>query len=317
VKKLLLVLLPVLDILLLPFLALAAVLMKAIRRAGVERMPASRWLLRKIGVFPVRDHYYEPLFDAGRLSRPLDEARRLPGIDWNESEQLALLDSFAHAQELADVPDDGEGMVFHWNNDAFRSGDAEFLYQLLRARKPKLVVEVGGGYSTLLIEKALARNRAEQAPARHVCIEPYEMPWLERTGVAIVRRRVEEADAAVFAELGSGDLLFIDSSHMIRPQGDVLFEVLELLPTLSAGVIVHFHDIFSPRDYPRRWLVEEVRFWNEQYLLEAFLSSNRDWKVIGALNYLHHRHYARLKAKCPRLTPARDPGSLYLQKAAR
>jgi hypothetical protein len=272
----------------------------------------------RIGVFPVRDHYYEPLFDAAKLRRPLSEERALPGIDWNEAEQLALLESFSHAQELADVPEQAEGMVYHWDNDALRSGDAEYLYQLLRAKKPARVVEVGGGYSTLLIERALARNRAERpgAQLRHICIEPYEMPWLESTGVEIVRSKVEEAGKAPFMELGRDDLLFIDSSHVIRPQGDVLFEILELLPSLKPGVIVHFHDIFSPRDYLQPWIAQEVRFWNEQYLLEAFLSSNRDWKVIGALNYLRHRHYERLAAKCLRLTPEREPGSIYLQKIA-
>jgi hypothetical protein len=124
VKKLLAALLPAIDLLLAPLLIPAALLMKAIRRAGVERMPLSRWLFMRIGVFPIRGHYYEPLFDAGKLRQPLDAERSLPGIDWNEAEQLALLESFRHGDELADVPEQGEGMVFHWNNDAFRSGDA-------------------------------------------------------------------------------------------------------------------------------------------------------------------------------------------------
>src|SRR4029078_2458503 len=98
------------------------------------------------------------------------------------------------------------------------------------------------------------------------------------------------------------DILFIDSSHIIRPQGDVLFEYLELIPSLKAGVIVHVHDIFSPKDYLKEWVIDEVHFWNEQYLLEAFLTCNSDWKVIGALNYLHHNHYQHLQATCPFLT---------------
>ncbi len=317
-KRLLLALLPVVDLLLPPLLLPAALLMKAVRRAGVQRLPLSRWLLRRVGVFPIEDHYYEPMFDPRGLRRPLEEARALPAIDWNEAGQLELLRGLAHAHELADVPDVAQGMVFHWNNDTFCSGDAEVLYQLVRARKPARVIEVGGGYSTLLVEMAIARNRAERPGRqfRHACIEPYENPWLERLGVEMIRQRVEEVPEARFAELERDDLLFIDSSHMIRPQGDVLFEILQLLPSLKAGVIVHFHDIFSPRDYPRRWLVDEVRFWNEQYLLEAFLSSNRDWQVIAALNYLHHRHYGLLEAKCLRLTPDREPGSIYLQKLA-
>jgi hypothetical protein len=81
-------------------------------------------------------------------------------------------------------------------------------------------------------------------------------------------------------------------------------------------VIVHVHDIFSPRNYLKQWLQDEVRFWNEQYLLEAFLTHNSAWKIVGALNYLHHYHYEKLSAVAPFLTPEREPGSFYIQKIA-
>lgn len=99
---------------------------------------------------------------------------------------------------------------------------------------------------------ALQKNSEEQSgyQCRHVCIEPYEMPWMEQSGVEVIRARVETVDQTVFRELEAGDILFIDSSHMIRPQGDVLCEFLELLPILRKGVIVHVHDVFTPRDYP-------------------------------------------------------------------
>lgn len=129
-----------------------------------------------------------------------------------------------------------------------------------------------------------------------------------------MRQRIEEVGLEFFAELEENDLLFIDSSHMIRPQGDVLFEYLQLLPTLKKGVLVHIHDIFSPRDYLAEWVKDNVWFWNEQYLLEAFLTGNRGWEVVGALNYLHHDHYDALKKVCPYLTPDREPGSFYLRK---
>ncbi len=142
------------------------------------------------------------------------------------------------------------------------------------------------------------------------------MPWLEKTEVTVIREKVENVDISFFSELGEGDILFIDSSHIIRPEGDVLFEYLQLLPTLKKGVIVHVHDIFSPRNYPEVWLRDDVRFWNEQYLLEAFLTHNASWDVIGSLNYLHHNHYEELKKVCPFLTQDREPGSFYLQKIA-
>jgi hypothetical protein len=131
-----------------------------------------------------------------------------------------------------------------------------------------------------------------------------------------MRQRVEDVNKTLFAQLGYNDLLFIDSSHVIRPQGDVLFEYLEVIPSLNAGVIVHLHDIFSPRDYPKEWVVDQVLFWNEQYLLEAFLTCNREWRIIGAINYLHTNYYEELKDKCPFLTHDRKPGSFYIQKIA-
>ena len=119
-----------------------------------------------------------------------------------------------------------------------------------------------------------------------------------------------------FSQLEENDILFIDSSHVIRPQGDVVFEYLQILPSLNKGVIVHVHDIFSPKNYPEFWLEGMVRLFNEQYLLEAFLSHNSSWEILAALNYLHHNHYEKLKSVARFLTPDREPGSFYIQKIA-
>ena len=307
------------DFILFPFVYPAARLMKLVRKAGVSRMPLCKRALMKEGVFPIRNHYYEPLFDSRILSKPLDADRNLPGIDWNVAGQLGILERFKFAEEMKDIPRTkvGDGL-FYMDNNSFISGDAEYLYNLIRLKKPARLFEIGSGYSTLMARKAVSKNQVETPgyQCKHLCVEPYEAPWLESAGVTVIRKKVEEVGTALFAELESGDILFIDSSHMIRPQGDVLFEYLELLPTLKRGVIVHIHDIFSPKDYLKEWVVDEVKFWNEQYLLEAFLTNNRDWKIIGALNYLHHNHYDLLSAKCPFLTPDREPGSFYIEKVA-
>ncbi len=309
-------LVPLVDLLAFPLVYPAAFLLKVVRCAGVARMPWCRRALMHVGVFPIHRHYYEPQFDHRVLRRPLSEERSLPGIDWNEKGQMALLELFRFGAELEGLSvDRREPPEFHFNNGTFESGDAEFLYQWIRLRKPRRIIEIGSGYSTLMAARAVRRNAADDTgyTCRHVCIEPYEMPWLEKVGVEVIRRRVEDVGLGVFGELESGDLLFIDSSHMIRPQGDVLFEFLEVLPTLRRGVVVHVHDIFTPRDYMREMVIEQVRFWNEQYLLEAFLSGNRAWRVLGAVNLLKHRHYEALKATCPYLTPDREPGSFYME----
>lgn len=312
-------LMPVLDVLLVLFVYPCALLLKIVRRAGVQRMTFCKAALLRIGVFPIRDHYYEPQFDLRKTRYPLSQERSLPGIHWNAEEQLRILGTFNFARELEDVSHDKpDGHDFYMNNDTFKSGDAEYWYQLVRLKRPKRIFEVGSGNSTLMAVRAIRKNHQEDSEYRckHVCIEPYEMPWLDELPISVIRKKVEEVEVSFFSELEENDILFIDSSHVIRPQGDVLFEYLELLPTLKKGVIVHVHDIFSPRNYPAQWLVDDVKLWNEQYLVEAFLSHNSSWKIIGALNYLHHNHFDKLRSVAPFLTPDREPGSLYLQRVA-
>lgn len=318
-KRLIKKILPVADIILMPLAYPAAWLLKNIRRAGVHRLPLCKRALMNVGVFPIRNHYYEPQFDYRSPKQDFSENRNLPGIDWNVSGQLETLERFTFSQELSDIPiERPESTEFYLNNGFFESGDAEYWYQLIRTIRPKRIFEIGSGNSTLIAIKAIDRNHKDDPhyECEHICIEPYEVPWLEETGVSVVRRKVEDIELSFFAKLQENDILFIDSSHVIRPQGDVLFEYLELLPSLNKGVLVHVHDIFSPKNYPKQWMIDEVRLWNEQYLLEAFLSHNSSWRIVGGLNYLYHNHYEKLKLVAPFLTPEREPGSFYIQKTA-
>lgn len=308
---------PYADIFLVPFVYPSAWLLKSIRKVGVQRLPLCKKVLFNVGVFPIINHYYEPQFDMRKMKHPFPEERRLPGIDWNIQKQLANLHRFTFSGELKEFPlKKTDDLHYYFDNSSFESGDAEYWYQLIRLKKPTRIFEVGCGYSTLMAIHAIRKNQEENPDYRckHVCIEPYEMPWLEKTGVSVLRKKVEDVDITFFSELGEDDILFIDSSHIIRPEGDVLFEYLDLIPSLNKGVIVHVHDIFSPRNYLNDWLTSDVKFWNEQYLLEAFLSHNNSWEIVGSLNYLHHRHYEKLKIVCPFLTPDREPGSFYIQK---
>lgn len=307
------------DVLLvLPLIPVAAV-MKLVRRAGLHRLPVSHAALRRIGVLPVRNHYYEPWVDAGMLERPLTEDRVLPGVDLAPQRQVDLLRTLRYTDELLNLQDPpGTPLGYRFDNQMFEQGDAELLYSIVRQRKPARIFEIGSGNSTLVARKAIAVNRREDADyaCEHLCIEPYEASWLERTGIRIVRERAEKLGTEFFTALDEGDLLFIDSSHIIRPQGDVLFEFLELLPVLRPGVLVHVHDIFSPRDYPEEWVLGVQRLWNEQYLLEAFLSHNDRWEVVAAANFLKHHHFEELRAACPNLRQVHEPGSMYIQRIA-
>ena len=291
----------VIDLLASPMVLASALTLKAVRKLGVQGMPVSRRIFSRIGVFPIEDHYYEPLFNPAHLNEKFAEPRDLPAIDWNREGQLEFLKQLTFfSNEIPNLP-----------NTSFSGADAEYLYCLLRFLKPRKIIEVGSGNSTRMAIKALSKN---QIPCSHICIEPYEQSWLESSGATIIRKRLEDTDRTIFSQLQSGDILFIDSSHVIRPQGDVLTEILEILPLLAPGVVVHFHDIFSPRHYHYKWVAEEVRLWNEQYLLEAFLSHNCQWEILGALNYLKHENSTALKAVCPTLTADQQPGSLYIRR---
>ena len=312
---------PVLDILLSPFTLLASFLLLAIRTMRITHLPLSKKIFKAVGVFPIRDHYYEPLFNDKQLKQPLDRDRHLPGINWNDKEQLDLLAGFHYQAELAVMPyakPATDDFRFYFDNPSFGPADAEYLYCMIRHYKPARIIEIGSGYSTLMARQAIEKNRQEN-PAYtcdHICIEPYEMPWLEKTGVTVIRKLVEDVDMEMFKTCHNNDILFIDSSHIIRPQGDVLFEFLEILPVLNPGVIIHVHDIFSPRDYTKKHLVEEMLFWNEQYLLEAFLTCNNQFRIIGALNYLRNHYPDQMMAQLPLVKdyPEHVPGSFWIKK---
>ena len=221
-------------------------------------------------------HYYEPLPDFRSITlEQITRRRGFPGIDFRWGDQLALLNELtAHRDELSTLE-------FNFDNGFFNGFDAAVYYSLVRHLKPERIVEIGGGYSTQLANKALAANGV----GKLTCIEPYP----ERLNGAaqnfeVIQKRVEEIGVNLFSCLEANDILFIDSSHTVKFGSDVCYEFLEILPRLAPGVWVHVHDIFFPHDYPAEWLIERRLALNEQYLLEAFLSFNNQFRVTLA-NY--------------------------------
>ncbi len=116
---------------------------------------------------------------------------------------------------------------------------------------------------------------------------------------SLIEKKVQDIDLEFFSQLGTDDILFIDSSHTVKIGGDVNYLFLEVLPRLKPGVIVHVHDIFLPFDYRRDWVVSELRFWTEQYLLQAFLSFNSEFEVLMGNSYLAYQYMEDLKAAFP------------------
>ncbi len=292
-----------------------------VRRYGVPNFPIAHQIFLKVGIFPIHRHFYEPLFHPGDLTAPLDASRNLPGIRFDAEDQLSLVRKFDYNDEIikhfgSDAPVTLFGHKFSIENHAFRQGDVELYYNIIRHFKPARIIEIGSGVSTVVALQAVQENENESADYRCevTAVEPY--PWFRHEKLKLLVQRVEDIDMAVFAELRQNDILFIDSSHMIRPQGDVLFEILQLLPSLAPGVIVHVHDVFTPRDYLESWVKKEHKFWNEQYLLEAFLSCNDQFKVLLAPNYLLIHQPDELLKCCPLLAKVENtvPHSFWIQR---
>jgi methyltransferase family protein len=276
------------------------------------------WERHGFHVTPV--HFYQPIPDTQSLPETLwDRPSKLVGIDMNDSGQLDLLrrhfPKFRDEYEQIPIKPTGEGGGFHLNNRLFDGTDALVAYCMVRHFEPRLIIEVGSGFSSLVIGRAAAKNGS----ASLVCVEPFPREFL-REGFpglqTLIEKKVQQIDLEFFSQLQSGDILFIDSSHTVRIGGDVNYLFLEVLPRLSPGVIVHVHDIFLPFEYRRDWVLDEFRFWTEQYLLQAFLTFNSEFEVLLANYFLSHYHEEAVKSVFPDL-PSWGGGSFWMRRKAR
>ena len=253
------------------------------------------------------DHYYSPIPDTRVLARQPARSRiwpasppDTPGIDWREREQLELLHELAAQPELvlAEKPTD-DPSEYHASNELFGPLDAWLLQGILRRFRPRRMIEVGSGWSSLV--SARVNREHLDGELDLTCVEPYppaflepELPGINR----IVRMPVQELPTAMFLKLRANDVLFIDSSHVAKTGGDVGFLFGEVVPRLAPGVIVHVHDIFLPWDYPPEWVLSG-RAWNELYLVRAFLTFNPVFRVTAAVQWLSTFHRETLAALLP------------------
>ena len=212
-------------------------------------------------------HYYEPIPDFRSITtEQITQRRTYPGMDFHWDDQLSLLN------QLTSYRDELGTIEFNFANEYFSGLDAAVYYALIRHLKPQRIIEIGGGYSTQLANKALTTN----GQGTLICVEPYPEERLVRANlnIKIIQKPVEQLDVDFFSCLEDNDILFIDSSHTVKFGSDVCYEFLEILPRLKPGVWIHVHDIFFPHDYPAEWLLNQRLALNEQYLLEAFLTFN-------------------------------------------
>ena len=233
-------------------------------------------------------HYYSPIPDVAQVLRRADtifcrQLHALPGIDFNFPRQEELLRLFLPF--YAEQPFDEQPSArcrYGFANDQFGHADALFLYFVLRHARPRRVIEVGTGWSTcamldvddLFLGGALEILSIDPDPSR---LRARMRPG-DETRVRIVERPVQEVALETYDVLAAHDVLFIDSTHVLKTGSDVNHLLFEVLPRLAPGVWVHVHDIAHPFEYPREW-VEEGRAWNEAYAWRAFLQYNAAFEI--------------------------------------
>jgi predicted O-methyltransferase YrrM len=233
-------------------------------------------------------HFYSAIPDpsdieslALRMSevRPLDAL----GIDFNVDGQLSILESMAPlAGDIAFQDEPSRTSRYHFVNGWYERSDGVFLHLVTRYLRPSRIVEVGSGYSSACVLDTLAQAKIDSTC---VFIDP-DLTRIDRlftpedrAAHTVVQSRVQDVPISLFTELGPGDLLVVDSSHVVKAGSDVNFLFFHVLPRLASGVIVHLHDVLPTFEYPLAWL-REPRAWSEAYLLRAFLQYNSAFEIF-------------------------------------
>ena len=199
---------------------------------------------------------------------------------------------------------------FRLDNHYYEAFDAELLWALVRATRPRRVVELGSGWSSLVLRAALEANGDGAA---YRVFDPFPR---DPAPPEVERVRAQDVPEDVFTSLQAGDVLFVDTTHTVKTGGDVNRIVLDLLPLLAPGVLVHFHDVLLPWELHRTWL-ERGWFWFEQDLLQAFLSGNDAWEVWIAAHALTRSEPALVQELVPSWTPGRTfPSAFWIRRCA-
>jgi len=278
-----------------------------------------RRFMDRLGLQVVVKSFYSPIPDLKRIpDSTWERESELEGIHFDLEQQRHNLDELRPYLHEFQPPEqaNGDRNAYFLANGSYGPVDAEVLYATVRAAKPTRIVELGSGYTTLITAKACLENEQEGAPVEYVAFDPY--PGVAHAGLPglrdLVRVPAEELPTEVFGKLGENDLLIVDTTHTVKMGGDVNHVVLDVLPRLGAGALVHFHDIFLPWEYPRKWVEDFGLYWSEQYLLQAFLSMNEQFEIVYALYALARRRADYLREIIPSWHEGVVPGAFWIRR---
>ncbi|HXM35649.1 MAG TPA: class I SAM-dependent methyltransferase [Pyrinomonadaceae bacterium] len=243
--------------------------------------------------------------------------RELPGIDLNEAGQLRLFDELREFYGEQPFPEQKTAGRRYWfRNPAYSYSDAILLYCMIRYLRPQRIIEAGAGYSSaaildtneLFFDHSIECAFVEPQPQLlHSLLKDDDLERLQ-----VQEQKLQEVDLDLFARLEANDILFIDSSHVSKIDSDVNHIFFRILPLLSSGVFIHFHDIFYPFEYPLDW-VYEGRAWNETYLLRAFLQYNERFQIQLCNTFIDWFHKEKYFRDMP-LVQKNTGGSIWLKK---
>ena len=263
------------------------------------------------------DDYYSPLPVLPRLAERRerwDRPSELPGLRFDREAMAALLGRLA-----ADYGDEYRGLVPYDEAKTLGYGpgfthlDAMLVYWMLRDLKPRRYLEIGSGLSTWYASLALARNAEGGSPCEMSCIDPYARAKVRTIpGLEVIAREVQDVEPGFFRRLEAGDVLFIDSTHVVKLDGDVPHLYLEVVPRLREGVVIHSHDIHFPYNVPhpaeqyvfaQKW----PSYWTEAMLLQAFLAFNPAYEIVLSAPLLRFHDEGFLRRTIPGYRPI-EPG---------
>ncbi|MCL5071867.1 MAG: class I SAM-dependent methyltransferase [Actinobacteria bacterium] len=256
----------------------------------------------RLGYYFLKKHYYLPIPEKVELDFLNRYKNKLIGLNFSNDYSFWLLG------KINPYLTEFRKCKFTLLNGTFMAIDAHIYYSFIRLFKPKKIIEIGAGNSTKLAQLACLNNKKlDNHKTKLFAIDPYplrlnrELKKLSK----IIKKNVQEIPIRFFESLEANDILFLDSTHVLKPGGDVQYEFLEIIPRLKPGVLIHIHDISLPKPYPGVYFKYNW-FWNEQYLLQAFLAYNNRYEIIWPGNYLMIKYPKLLKKLFPEFKEMRE-----------
>jgi hypothetical protein len=269
-------------------------------------------------------HFYSPIVNVKEIKDKENtifviKSNKITSLNLNENEQLDLLSKFSSLYSTIPFSDEKKNdLRYYFKNGFYSYSDGIFLNLVIRFFKPKKVIEIGSGFSSavmldtneLFFENSINFTFIEPYPERLFSLFKDK----DKNKHEVIIKVLQNVNLELFDNLQENDILLIDSTHVSKTGSDVNLILFEILPRLKKGVLIHFHDIFYPFEYPKEWVINRNGFgWNEDYILKAFLMYNNQFKIIMFNTFMEHFHKDWFLEKMPNCLK-NEGGSIWLQK---